>query len=315
MTSSWCSDLADCCCCKLCETLLSSGKLLQPSRNHHLHLMTVFHVHLHFPFVFLLHLFQRRTLEDKWHRLLQARCPGHSAKSIKALSETHSSDLSKGKSRTSLTLSLSTTRLPREGVWLHLCWVTSIVTEFRSGLTQVEPLRLAEARCSTCHITNSIKALKGYVMTWKVIRDTVHCIKLAYSDSLKMERDNDKLCCIKLKHSDSLVVKNCHLCVASRQKATLVRLTTKIIHLCTGPVITVSYISVISYMWHWSTYSQVLFCILHIRINAVLLWLPCVADADIIFLPCGFYISFFFPRLISAVADCMSTILWHMMWP
>ena len=26
----------------------------------------------------------------------------------------------------------------------------------------------------------------------------------------------------------------------------------------------------------------------------LLLWLPCVADADIIFLPCGFFLSFFF---------------------
>ena len=42
-----------------------------------------------------------------------------------------------------------------------------------------------------------------------------------------------------------------------------------------------------------------------------LLWPPCVADADIIFLPCGFYLSFFFPRLISAVGDWMSTILPH----
>jgi len=35
-------------------------------------------------------------------------------------------------------------------------------------------------------------------------------------------------------------------------------------------------------------------------------------------LPCGFYLSFFFfffPRLISAVADWMSTILLHMVWP
>jgi len=46
------------------------------------------------------------------------------------------------------------------------------------------------------------------------------------------------------------------------------------------------------------------------------LWPPCVADVDIIFLPCGFYLSSsFFPRLISAVADWMSTILPHMMWP
>ena len=47
------------------------------------------------------------------------------------------------------------------------------------------------------------------------------------------------------------------------------------------------------------------------------LWPPCVADADIIFLSC-FFLSFFpllFPRLISAVADWMSTILLHMVWP
>ena len=48
------------------------------------------------------------------------------------------------------------------------------------------------------------------------------------------------------------------------------------------------------------------------------LWPPCVAGADIIFLPCGYFFlssSFFFPRLISAVADWMSTILLHMVWP
>jgi len=36
----------------------------------------------------------------------------------------------------------------------------------------------------------------------------------------------------------------------------------------------------------------------------------------IISLPCGFFLSsFFFLRLISAVADWMSTILLHMAWP
>jgi len=41
-----------------------------------------------------------------------------------------------------------------------------------------------------------------------------------------------------------------------------------------------------------------------------------VADADIIFLPSGFFLSsFFIPRLISAAADWMSTILPHMAWP
>ena len=44
----------------------------------------------------------------------------------------------------------------------------------------------------------------------------------------------------------------------------------------------------------------------------VLLWLPCVADADIMFLPCDFFLSFylfFIPHLISAAAGWMSTIV------
>jgi len=42
---------------------------------------------------------------------------------------------------------------------------------------------------------------------------------------------------------------------------------------------------------------------------ARLLWPPCVADAGIIFLPCGFFLLMSsFPRLISAAADWMSTI-------
>ena len=40
----------------------------------------------------------------------------------------------------------------------------------------------------------------------------------------------------------------------------------------------------------------------------------CVADADIIFWPVVSFF-FFFPRLFSAVADWMSTILPHMIWP
>jgi len=51
----------------------------------------------------------------------------------------------------------------------------------------------------------------------------------------------------------------------------------------------------------------------------LLLWPPCVADSDIIFLPCGFFYllssSFLFPHLILAVGDWMSTILLHMVWP
>ena len=48
-----------------------------------------------------------------------------------------------------------------------------------------------------------------------------------------------------------------------------------------------------------------------------LLWPPYVIRQAIIFLPCGFFLllSSFFPHLISAVADWMSTILPHMMWP
>jgi len=49
----------------------------------------------------------------------------------------------------------------------------------------------------------------------------------------------------------------------------------------------------------------------------ILLWPPYVIGQAVIFLPCGFYLllSIFFPRLILAVADWMSTILSHMVWP
>ena len=55
-------------------------------------------------------------------------------------------------------------------------------------------------------------------------------------------------------------------------------------------------------------------------IVTLLLWSPYVIGQNIIFLPCGFYLSFFllssfFPRLIPAVGDWMSTILPHMVWP
>jgi len=53
----------------------------------------------------------------------------------------------------------------------------------------------------------------------------------------------------------------------------------------------------------------------HLR-NFYFLWPPYVIVADIIFFPCDFYILFFFfPRLISAGGDWMSTILPHMVWP
>jgi len=51
----------------------------------------------------------------------------------------------------------------------------------------------------------------------------------------------------------------------------------------------------------------------------LLLWLPYGIGQAIIFLPCGFFLLLillsFFPRLISAAADWMSTILLHMVWP
>jgi len=47
----------------------------------------------------------------------------------------------------------------------------------------------------------------------------------------------------------------------------------------------------------------------------VYLWSPYVIGQTIIFLPCGFSLSsFFFPRLMSAVGNWMSTILTHMVW-
>jgi len=50
-----------------------------------------------------------------------------------------------------------------------------------------------------------------------------------------------------------------------------------------------------------------------------LLWPPCAADADIIFMAALYYreaiIYLFFPRLISSVTDWMSTIFLHMAWP
>ena len=47
-----------------------------------------------------------------------------------------------------------------------------------------------------------------------------------------------------------------------------------------------------------------------------ILWSPYGIGQTIIFLPCDFYLLLsFFPRLISAVGDWMSTILLHMVWP
>ena len=45
-----------------------------------------------------------------------------------------------------------------------------------------------------------------------------------------------------------------------------------------------------------------------------LLWSPYVIGQTIIFSSC-FFLSSFFPHLISPVGDWMFTILWHMVWP
>ena len=62
-------------------------------------------------------------------------------------------------------------------------------------------------------------------------------------------------------------------------------------------------------------------CIAHTQtLWLSLLWSPYVIGQTIIFLPCDFFLSIylllsFFPRLISAVGDWISTILLHMAWP
>ena len=45
------------------------------------------------------------------------------------------------------------------------------------------------------------------------------------------------------------------------------------------------------------------------------LWSPYGIGRPYIFSCCGLFFFFFFPRLISAAADWMFTILWHMVWP
>ena len=45
-----------------------------------------------------------------------------------------------------------------------------------------------------------------------------------------------------------------------------------------------------------------------------LLWLPYVIEQTIYIFILSFVLSFF-PRLISAVGDCMSAIVPHMVWP
>ena len=55
-----------------------------------------------------------------------------------------------------------------------------------------------------------------------------------------------------------------------------------------------------------------------LTMNELLLWPPYGIGQDIIFFALWFLLLsffFFFPRLISAVAEWMPTILLHMVWP
>ena len=62
-------------------------------------------------------------------------------------------------------------------------------------------------------------------------------------------------------------------------------------------------------LWPWSPISATAELLL-------LLWPPYAIGQAIIFLPCGFFLVLLFcPRLISAVADWMSTVLPHMVCP
>ena len=64
--------------------------------------------------------------------------------------------------------------------------------------------------------------------------------------------------------------------------------------------------------WLWSPY-----VIGHDHYIFILFMAALWNRGAIIFLPCGYYLSFylFFPRLISAAGDWVSTILPHMVWP
>ena len=50
-----------------------------------------------------------------------------------------------------------------------------------------------------------------------------------------------------------------------------------------------------------------------VKLQCFLLWMLYGIGQAIKFLPCAFFL--FFPYQISAVADWMSTILLHMVWP
>ena len=66
----------------------------------------------------------------------------------------------------------------------------------------------------------------------------------------------------------------------------------------------------------WGTHANFNgFRVLAALLHGILLWSPYVIGRPYIFSSCSFFLLLFFPRLISAVGDWMSTILLHMAWP
>ena len=65
-----------------------------------------------------------------------------------------------------------------------------------------------------------------------------------------------------------------------------------------------------------SSFTSLVHDVLGLQITVFVMAALCNRGA-IIFLPCSFFLllSSFFPRLISAATDWMSTILLHMAWP
>ena len=74
-------------------------------------------------------------------------------------------------------------------------------------------------------------------------------------------------------------------------------------------------------MQPYKTISEFLYAVMHnmYLLEISFLWPPYVIGQAIVLLSCGFFFfylsNFFFPHLFSAVADWMSTILPHIVWP
>jgi len=88
----------------------------------------------------------------------------------------------------------------------------------------------------------------------------------------------------------------------------------------TPNILNTEYLLVLSikYIWLYSIMSMSRESIMLKKSSSNWLWSPYVIGQTIIFSSCSFFLSssiFLFPRLISAAAHWMSTILPHMVWP